>query len=264
MARKDDDHVSTAAERGRPLADVIEEGGRLLAQAKNQGVVVSLLGGIAIALRREGRAPLLPREFKDIDLMTQKGQGGAVSRLLEGAGYRSDFEFNAMNGRTRLLFWDDLNMRQVDVFIGAFEMSHRLPLGEALRPGAATISLADLLATKLQIFELNPKDQIDILNVLYDHPVVVDSPDDSGISARRLAELCAADWCFWRTAKLNVDRTLRAIEDGAVAGEPAAVIRSRLLQLWDVVEREPKPRKWRLRNRIGDRVQWYELPEEVR
>jgi hypothetical protein len=33
--------------------------------------------------------------------------------------------------------------------------------------------------------------------------------------------------------------------------------------LLDVAESVPKSMKWRLRANIGDRVRWYELPEEV-
>jgi hypothetical protein len=33
--------------------------------------------------------------------------------------------------------------------------------------------------------------------------------------------------------------------------------------LWERVEQEPKSRKWRLRDRVGDRKRWYELPDEV-
>jgi hypothetical protein len=247
-----------------PLPDVVEEARRLVAMAAGLDVSLHLLGGIAIELRRTRSRPLLPREFKDIDFITPKGSGGDAGNLLEQAGYRSDFEFNAMNGRRRLLFWDDTNVRQVDVFVGEFEMSHRLPLEDTLRPGRETIALADLLATKLQIYELNPKDQIDILNLLYDHAVGIEVEGDSAIDAGRIAELCARDWCFWRTAKMNVDRTLDALTNGVAPAEGTDLIRARLLELWDVVETAPKPRKWRLRDRIGDRLQWYELPEEVR
>ena len=30
------------------------------------------------------------------------------------------------------------------------------------------------------------------------------------------------------------------------------------------IEAAPKSRSWRLRSRIGERVKWYETPEEVR
>ena len=33
---------------------------------------------------------------------------------------------------------------------------------------------------------------------------------------------------------------------------------------WKVIEGAPKPLKWRLRAQVGDRIRWYELPEETR
>jgi hypothetical protein len=34
-------------------------------------------------------------------------------------------------------------------------------------------------------------------------------------------------------------------------------------RLRDVCDETPKTLKWKLRAKVGDRVQWYELPEEV-
>ena len=34
-------------------------------------------------------------------------------------------------------------------------------------------------------------------------------------------------------------------------------------QLLDIAEAAPKGVKWKLRSNVGDRVRWYELPEEV-
>jgi hypothetical protein len=42
------------------------------------------------------------------------------------------------------------------------------------------------------------------------------------------------------------------------------LVSSRLDQLWAVIDDRAKPLKWRLRAQVGDRVRWYELPEETR
>ena len=42
------------------------------------------------------------------------------------------------------------------------------------------------------------------------------------------------------------------------------LVRSRLDELLAAIEAKPKPLKWKLRAQVGDRVRWYELPEEVR
>lgn len=42
---------------------------------------------------------------------------------------------------------------------------------------------------------------------------------------------------------------------------PAVADRCR--QLGDVIQAAPKSRRFKLRARVGERVQWYELPEET-
>ena len=43
----------------------------------------------------------------------------------------------------------------------------------------------------------------------------------------------------------------------------ALVVVSRLDDLRKRIDAEPKSTKWKLRARVGERVQWYETPEEV-
>ena len=73
--------------------------------------------------------------------------------MLESLGYEADRSFNAMNAGRRALFYDMANQRQLDVFIGSFEMCHELPIADRLHLDSATIPLAELLLTKLQIVQ---------------------------------------------------------------------------------------------------------------
>jgi hypothetical protein len=83
------------------------------------------------------------------------------------------------------------------------------------------------------------------------------------VNAARVAQLCAGDWGLWRTTKLNVERTRDALAGSALTPDQAAVVRERLDRLWERIERESKSTKWKMRNRVGDKVRWYEEPEEV-
>jgi hypothetical protein len=49
----------------------------------------------------------------------------------------------------------------------------------------------------------------------------------------------------------------------ALPEEARTLIRERLEHLWKRVEAAPKTARWRLRSRVGDRVKWYEQPEET-
>jgi hypothetical protein len=123
------------------------------------------------------------------------------------------------------------------------------------------IPLAELLLTKLQVVELNPKDQSDIETILFHHDI---ADDDAGhINAAQVAKLCAADWGLWRTSGLNIGRVRDGLPSSSLTSDQQAVVADRLGRLWQRIEEEPKSRKWKLRNRVGDKVRWYEEPEEV-
>jgi hypothetical protein len=40
-------------------------------------------------------------------------------------------------------------------------------------------------------------------------------------------------------------------------------VSTRLADLQEQIENAPKSRAWKLRDKIGERKRWYELPEEV-
>jgi hypothetical protein len=246
-----------------PETDILAEAVRLLRAAEESSVPLRLIGGLAIRMHiPAGVAPAFPREYQDIDLVTAGGRSRDVGDLLTGLGYQADRQFNALNGRTRLLFLDVRNRRQVDVFVGTFEMCHIVPVADRLEVSALGIPLAELLLTKMQIVELNPKDMTDVLTMLYHHDVA-DTDAGAAINAQRVAELCAADWGLWRTTKVNTERVRRAIPQAGL--EPAAqrLMLDRLDRLWQRIDAVPKPRAWRIRDRIGDRKRWYRQPDEV-
>ena len=140
------------------LPGIVEEAERLLDAASGNGTTLALLGGVAVRLKASDVPPSLDREYKDIDFAAPKGASSGAAKLLSGQGYEPAVAFNAMNGRDRLLFYDQQHGRQIDVFIGSFRMCHEIPFGNRLAPGEQTVPLAELVLTKLQIVELNEKD----------------------------------------------------------------------------------------------------------
>lgn len=114
-------------------ADVFEEAVRLLAAAQHAGLHVRTLGGMAVVLHvGELLHPAFRRDIHDIDLATPKREGRKVADFLTAQGYEPNKTFNAMHGARRLLFYDEPNGRQIDVFVGTFEMCHQLPLEQRL------------------------------------------------------------------------------------------------------------------------------------
>ena len=220
-----------------------------------------LLGGLAVYVHTDEIPTPLSRSYDDIDIATTKAASRSAGELFSALGYEPAREFNALNGSRRLLFFDRQNERKLDVFVDTFELCHTIPITRRIALDERTIPLAELLLTKLQVVELTEKDLRDIVTLLYSHDV--GPHDDDVINADFLAELTADDWGLWRTVKLNLGRVREQI--GSLPLEAGA--RERVLErtdrLWERVEREPKSRRWRMRDRVGDRKRWYELPDAV-
>ena len=245
---------------GELLADPVAEGRQLISQAAEQGLVMRALGGVAVFLQSAGGQPRLVRSVKDIDLAVAKGNGKAASRVLQQASYVADEMFNALRGSRRLLYHDPRNRRHVDVFVGEFAMCHEIPLTARLDRDPLTVPREELLLSKLQVVELTGNDQGDIYNLLFHHDV----GDGAGaqIGAAFIAGLCARDWGLWRTCQLNIERSLANLPGSGLAPDEQQTVAGRLASLKDRIDAEPKSMKWRLRSRAGDRVRWYDEPEE--
>jgi hypothetical protein len=245
---------------GGPLADPIAESRRLVASAQAAGVTSRLLGGVAVCLQAPQPGPLLARPVRDIDLVIPRGANRAFAALLAGLGYSGEDMFNAVHGSHRLIFNDERNARHVDVFVGSFSMCHVIPIADRLDREPLTVPLAELLLTKLQIVKLTERDQRDIYNLCFHHEVVADG--GSGIESAIIAELCAKDWGLWRTATLTIAHSQERLGDSGLDSDQQALIAARLTALVAAIESASKSRAWRLRSRVGERVRWYEEPEE--
>jgi hypothetical protein len=243
-------------------ADIVAEAKRLLHLADSEGVPLRVLGGVAIHLRAPGELPsALTRTYADVDFVTAKRSSAAVQQLLRANGYEPHVAFNALHGTERLLFFDNANERQVDVFVGAFTMSHKVPVADRLELEPATLPLAELLVTKLQIAELNEKDVRDALALFHGHSVA--DRDGDAINAARVAEMCRTDWGLWRTLTGNLAACRDHLSRYDLPEEEKTRIHSEMDALLGRIESEPKSRGWKLRARIGERKRWYMLPEEV-
>jgi hypothetical protein len=251
---------SLTTTEARPLADPVAEARRLVDAAREQELTLRAIGGTAVCMRASDDKPLLHRTLKDIDLVAPRGAGKPTARLLSEHGYAGEEMFNALRGSRRQLFHDSVNRRQLDVFVGEFTMCHSLPIADRLDRHEYTVPLAELLLTKLQIVQLNERDERDIYSLCFSHPI--SDSDPNGIEPGFIAALCAGDWGLWRTSKGTIERCLADLSGSGVEAGAERLIRARLGELWAAIDSEPKSAKWKRRNRIGDRMRWYQEPEE--
>lgn len=242
--------------------DITAEAVRIVQAGTAQNINLRLLGGLAIRLQAPSAAHRsLARTYPDIDLATD-APSHAVESLLTRLGYSGDREFNVLNGTSRLLFYDPFHARQIDIFVGQFDMCHRLPLAARLRYDPLTLPLAELLLTKLQIVQMNDKDLRDICALLLDHPI--SATDAGALNRTRMAELCGKDWGLWKTVMLSFDKVARFCQTLELDQSAAQQILQRVHELRSALEAAPKSLGWKARAAIGERVIWYNLPEEVR
>ncbi|MBA3688735.1 MAG: nucleotidyltransferase family protein [Chloroflexi bacterium] len=237
------------AARNRQLLD---EGVAIVERARAEGIEARLLGGLGILHHGAGLLALGgSRAINDIDLIVPTGQHRQVARLLVAGGYAPEERFNALNGHRRMVFhgadWD------LDVLVGLFEMCHRIDMSSSFVLDFPTLTVTDLLLTKLQIVKLNAKDAGDIVDLLASHELG-EGPGDQ-VDLARLRDLVRDDWGLWRT----ITGTLETV----IATEPPVPVALRLRALLGALIDAPKSRRWKLRARVGDRVTWYVLPDEV-
>ena len=240
--------------------DLIDEARQLVQAGAESGTTVRMLGGIAIAMRcPTALRPPFARPYSDLDAAVASDQRNQVDQVAAGLGLEADRAFNAQRGNERRCYHRSDGLK-LDVFVERFSMCHEVPLaGERFAMHKTTVPLAELLLTKAQIVQLTDKDAGDLFVLLHDHDVTT---DDSGINQQRVGELCGQDWGLWRT----VGGTLRQLEEAVAhietSDEERALVTGRIQRVLDVMDEAPKSRKWKMRNRVGDRVQWYVLPEE--
>jgi hypothetical protein len=86
------------------------------------------------------------------------------------------------------------------------------------------------------------------------------------VGLTRFAKVLAEDWGWWRTATGNLDRVVELVRGDLARLVPRGAGYDPVEQavaLRDHAQSMPKTLKWKLRARLGERVQWYEVPEEV-
>jgi hypothetical protein len=246
--------------------DALPEAVALARAAADAGVGLKLLGGLAVRVLVPSLPPRL-RAGQDIDFACVSKGRKDTAAFLERSGCVPDRRFNNLNG-DRQMYFTAPSGRPIDVMVDRLTMCHVLDFRPGFRRLPLTLDAIDILLSKLQIVELNEKDVRDIMQLLAGLPVrpAADGPaTDVALDTARFADMMAADWGWWRTVTGNLDK-LPALVESSPELAPVDPPHDPLAQasaLAEVAHAAPKGMKWKLRANVGDRVRWYELPEEV-
>ena len=190
-----------------------------------------------------------------------------TAAFLERSGCTPDRRFNNLNG-DRQMYFNAPSGRPIDVMVDRLAMCHVLDFRQSFGALPVTLGAVDILLSKLQIVELNPKDVWDIFQLLAGLPVSAPGADTRGevsIDHDRFGKLLGSDWGWWRTVTGNLDKL-----PGLAQSNPELVPRAapydpvgQAGMLAEIARAVPKGVKWKMHANVGDRVRWYELPEEV-
>ena len=214
------------------LPDVEQEMQRIVSEAQEEDIFLRLIGGLAFKMHCPHAAHrALEREYPDIDFVTDKVSARQLLEFLPSLGYTPNKTLNTLSGDQRQLYYDEINGRQIDIFIGDFEMC---------------------------------QDALDLLALLLDHEV--GHSDDETINVDIIAELCAKDWGLYTTISLNIDKLQNILAQGDLELDEtqAVTIQKRLAAIQKAMDAAPKTMQWKLRAKVGTRVRWYQEVEEVR
>ena len=245
-----------------PTKQLVELGTSLVEEAEHRGALLRLLGGLAYYLNSPQATvlPELQREYKDLDFAVNTRGARALTEVFRNLGWTDDHYFNALHGATRMLFYYQETL-QADIFVGVFEQCHKIDFKDRLVLSKPTIPLADLLLTKLQIHQLNKKDIQDVVTLLYDHDFGRSTPVEMP-ELEHIIRMTAGDWGWYTTVHDNLIAVEPMVDDFLKSKELTRV-KANLAWIRQSMENAPKSLKWKMRDQIGRRMQWYEEPEEV-
>ncbi len=243
--------------------NIVQEMHRLIDAADAKNIQIRAIGGLAVQVHNKTNHQLFLREFGDLDFVVASKQRREFEAFMPEVGYSPHRQFNVLNGDQRQIYYHDATEMKIDIFVGDFEMCHKIPLENRLTADPLTIPLAELLLSKAQIVQLNRKDALDIASILLNNETGDD--DHEKINLKILAQLCSQDWGLYKTTSINLKRveTIISEKDLPLSENERRLILNRAYEILRTFEEMPKPLPWQIRDRVGTRVKWYVEVEEV-
>jgi hypothetical protein len=248
-----------------PDEDLVEAAKGIVEQAQRLKVPIRVMGGCAIRIHCANHLKLhkvgMQRHIPDLDFVTLAKYRPSVKEVLKSFGYRSEV---TMVGMPRDTYVNDEKAVHLDIFFDKLKMCHTIDLENRLENDIPTLSLADLLLTKLQVVEINEKDVKDLFVLLLEHDL--GESDKETIDTRYVIKLLSNDWGFYHTVATNLNKIKNIATErytNILTPQDLETILSRIQRLLSEIEKAPKSTKWKMRAKIGTKKLWYNEVEEV-
>ncbi len=246
-------------------SSLVQIANTILDEAKKRNLTLRLIGAIAFHMKCPQYNHIQTeagRLFTDIDFMAYVEQKRDIETMFLDIGYVDDKRIQTVPGVKRSIFFTPDHRLHSDVFYDVLDFCHEIDFRGRLEIDYPTVSLVDLLLEKMQIVQLNEKDVIDTVMLVFEHDTGND--DKERINIDYLAKVCKADWGLWKTVTTNLDKVARLVDDfDLLSADQRKTIRDRLYRISHRIDEESPTLRWRLRSRIGERVKWYRDVDEV-
>ena len=243
--------------------EYLEEARRLTEEAQKQGIILRVMGPIALHFyfpeyvdlyRRMER--LGDRVFTDIDYACYGKCRGKIVPFFEKQGYELEKRAAMMSGNTRHIYFGG-RIPMIDVFFDKLDYNHPIDYRNRLEIHPYCVSLTDLMLQKLQIVQINDKDLKDAMLLLL--AASIGDTDKDAINAQYIARLFSDDWGFYYTATLNLKKIKEAIaEVKALTDDQRVTISDKVDYFLKFIDATPKTGKWKNRAKTGTSKPWYQ------
>ena len=252
--------------------ELLREGLRIVEDAKREGLMIRITGGIAIFLLVAKIPPikeLLIKKrvagkssatFADLDLVGYSKETKKLNKLfLEEYKFQKDKIINSLFGDRRRIYYQPEGTFHVDIFLDILEFNHDIDIRGRLELEYPTLNIEDLLLTKLQIHYINDKDLLDIVAL-----ATLDSWDTNGM--QRVLEVLSKDWGFYHDSINNLKAS--AARSSELMNEPdtqaiLGLAAKRIQDLIDRIDQSPKSKEWSKAAKKGSNKQYWREIEDV-
>jgi len=274
-----------------PTEVFLRESQEIVEKAKQEGIVLRILGGLSIAIHcqehrefaqklgRMGTGVIEGQEYSDIDYVSYRNQREKIKELFDKIGYAKRRATLSTAASERQIYYHPKGWFYVDVFFDKLLVAnHPIDFRGRLELNYPTITVTDMLLEKIQMWEaFSVKDLKDCLLLLKAHDIKEKSEKES-IDPLYIAKILAQDWGFWYTATTNLKNVKKFITEIDKLGIEADInpkqiekkeredITEKIEAILERIEKEPKSFGWKMRAKIGTKKKWYnpvERPETV-
>jgi len=274
-----------------PTEVFLREAQEIVEKAKQEGIVLRILGGLSIAIHckehrefaqklgRMGTGVIKGQEYSDIDYVSYRNQREKIKELFDKIGYAKRRATLSTAASERQIYYHPKGWFYVDVFFDKLLVAnHPIDFKGRLELDYPTIAVTDMLLEKIQMWEaFSVKDLKDCLLLLKAHEIKEKSEKES-IGTLYIAKILAQDWGFWYTATTNLTKLKTFITEIDKLGPEVDInpkqiekkdreeITEKIDILLEKIGEEPKSFGWKMRAKIGIKKKWYnpvERPETV-